>query len=150
MPISWYTMEKLSAFLSAIGRWVLSKWVPFLLQLAETSQLQIMAQNCHQLDHDPPMDPRRQKEATIRYFFYCSLLLLFMPGSFTKPGACYFNYKTQLVSSRNLTTSTPHNYPVLRWQIKRRCAPFLLGCWGNPHSGPRTYTASPLPFEASP
>lgn len=57
MPISCYTMEKLSAFLSAIGRRVLSKWVPFLLQLAETPPLQVMAQNCHQLDHDPSWTP---------------------------------------------------------------------------------------------
>lgn len=76
MPISCCTMEKLSAFLSAIGRQVLSKWVPFLLQLAETPPLQVMAQNCHQLDHDPPWTPGDEKRSLSDIFFCCSFYYL--------------------------------------------------------------------------
>lgn len=60
-----------------------------------------------------PHGPQETKRGHYQIFSSAALFIIYA-GSFIKPGACDFNYKTQVVSSRNLNTSAPYNYVVLR------------------------------------
>lgn len=76
MPISCCTMEKLSAFLSVIGRRVLSKWVPF---SSATGWDTTITGNGTELPPTwpwPPWTPGHEKRSLSDIFFCCSFYYL--------------------------------------------------------------------------